>query len=273
MTDLHLTKHHGLGNDFLVLLDPDRETTVTPELVQGLCNRRTGVGADGLLHARKGDDGADLDLTVWNADGSIAETSGNGIRCLAQAAVDAGIAPSDLRVRTGGHVRSVSVAPETEPGLRDVSVSMGVPQIDEAGASAFRALQPAGASRAAKVDTGNPHLVVVVADLDVLQAPFMERQSVEVMGEPVNLEAIRLDGGRINMRVWERGVGETRACGSGAVAVAAATRSWGMSGDQVEVVMPGGAVTVTHDPDGNAVLCGPAKFIGRVEVDSDRISP
>ncbi|MBW3537301.1 MAG: diaminopimelate epimerase [Actinobacteria bacterium] len=272
MTVLRLTKHHGLENDFLVLLDPGRETTVTAELARALCDRRTGIGADGLLHASKGDDGADLDLTVWNADGSVAETSGNGLRCLAQAAVDAGITTADLLVRTGGQIRSLSVEAESRPGLRNVSVSMGVPHVKEADPGAFRAFQPAGASRAASVDTGNPHLVVVVADLDVLQAAFMERQSVEVVGEPVNLEAIRLDGGRVHMRVWERGVGETRACGSGAVAVAAATRSWGMSGNEVEVVMPGGAVTVTHGADGSAVLRGPAKFIGRVQVDSDRIT-
>ena len=273
MTELQLTKHHGLENDFLVLLDLPGATVVTTDLARALCNRRTGIGADGLLHARQGTGAADLDLTVWNADGSVAETSGNGLRCLAQAAVDGQVAGSEMRIQTGGEIRSLTVEPESAPGLRAVSVSMGVPQVSDAAPAAFRALQPAGASRAARVDTGNPHLVVVVSDLEVLQGTFMERQAAEVAGEPLNLEAIRLDGDSIRMRVWERGVGETRACGSGAVAVAAATRSWGMTGDETEVVMPGGAVTVTHAADGSTVLKGPAKFIGRIQVDSDRISP
>ena len=272
MTDLQLTKHHGLENDFLVLLDLPGETVVTPELARALCHRRTGIGADGLLHAQEGADGADLDLTVWNADGSVAETSGNGLRCLAQAAVDAGIAGSEMRVQTGGEIRSLTVEPEDAPGRRRVSVSMGLPRVFDAGPAAFRALQPVGASRAARVDTGNPHLVVVVPDLEALQGTFMERQSAEVVDEPLNLEAIRIEGDSIRMRVWERGVGETRACGSGAVAVAAASRSWGLTGDETEVVMPGGPVIVIHAPDGSTVLKGPAKFIGRVQVDSDRIT-
>ncbi|HUR48872.1 MAG TPA: diaminopimelate epimerase [Acidimicrobiales bacterium] len=274
MSTLHLTKHHGLGNDFLVLLDPEGATEVTADLARALCERREGIGADGLLHVRKATDGADLELTVWNADGSVAETSGNGLRCAGQAAVDAGLAGPDLFVRTGGEVRSLTAEPEIEPGLRRVSVTMGIPKVGEDEPELLaRLLHVPDASRAVQVDTGNPHLVVLVRDVEQLDSHLMERMSRAVVGHPVNLEGISPKGSTIAMRVWERGVGETRACGSGAVAVAAASKRWGLTGDQVEVAMPGGMAIVTLRPNGEAVLTGPAKFIGRIEVDPDRISP
>lgn len=273
MTILTLTKHHGLGNDFLVLLDPEAATEVTEAMARALCERREGVGADGLLHVRTGIDGADLELTVWNADGSVAETSGNGLRCAAQAAVDAGLAGPDLFIRTGGELRSLKANSETKPGLRRVSVTMGVPSVGQDDVELLsRLLHVPDASRVVKVDTGNPHLVIQVRDLEQLDPHWMERL-VNVTGAPVNLEAITPSAGTLSMRVWERGVGETRACGSGAVAAAAASRRWGLAGDQVEVAMPGGRVLVTFGPDGEATLTGPAKFIGRIEVDPDRISP
>ena len=274
MTLLHLTKHHGLGNDFLVLLDPGGDTKVTAEMAQALCERRVGIGADGLLHVVKAtDDGADVELTVWNADGSIAETSGNGLRCVGQAVVDAGLAEPHLRVRTGGQVRSLEVTDETVPGERRVSVTMGVPEVGEDETELLgRMADVSGASRAVQVDMGNPHLVVLVPDLEQLDPHEMRRMSEELTGAPVNLEAIRQNGVNIDMRVWERGVGETRACGSGAVAVAAASRRWGLSGNDVFVGMPGGNVLVSLSSAGEATLIGPAKFIGRIEVDPDRIS-
>lgn len=272
MSILTLTKHHGLGNDFLVLLDPEAATEVTAGMARALCERREGIGADGLLHVRKGTDGADLELTVWNADGSVAETSGNGLRCAAQAAVDAGLTGPDLFVRTGGEIRLLKTEPETEPGLRRVSVTMGIATVGDDDEEVLGRLRAPDSSRAARVDTGNPHLVVEVRDLEQMDPNWMQRMSQVVVGEPVNLEAITPSAGAINMRVWERGVGETRACGSGAVAVAAASRRWGLSGDQVEVAMPGGRVIVSFGPDNEATLTGPAKFIGRVELDPDRIS-
>ena len=273
MTTLHLTKHHGLGNDFLVLLDPEGVVKVTVAMAEALCERRTGIGADGLLHVIRAEGGADVELTVWNADGSVAETSGNGLRCVGQAAVDAGLVGSSLRVRTGGEIRSLRVEDETTPGLRRVSVTMGVPAVGEDETELLgRLVHVPDASRAVKVDMGNPHLVVLVRDLEQLEPHWMQKMAEGITGAPVNLEAITPNKAQIDMRVWERGVGETRACGSGAVAVAAASRRWGLSGDDVFVAMPGGSVLVRLGPDGEATLTGPAKFIGRIEVDPDRIN-
>lgn len=278
MTTLHLSKHHGAGNDFLVLLDPARQVIVIEELARALCDRRFGVGADGLLHVeRPAEGGADFDLTVWNADGSIAETSGNGLRCAAQALVDAGLAPLELTIRTGGAIRAVRVEPETAPGHRQVTVGMGTVKLVEEGRSVIDRLPAASlpASHAGLVDTGNPHLVVVLDELDVMDAMdsrLIESVASHAAGEPVNFEVIAIEAGDIRMRVWERGVGETFACGSGSVAAAAAARGWGLVGDAVAVHTTGGTVNVSLD-DSEASLTGPAKFIARIEVDSTRILP
>lgn len=276
MTTLHLTKHHGAGNDFLVLLDPARQVIVIDELARALCDRRTGVGADGLLHVeRPADRDADFDLTVWNADGSIAETSGNGLRCAAQALVDAGLAPLDLSIRTGGATRQLNVEPETAPGHRQVTVGMGTATLVSEGPSVTERL-PADAlpaTHAAIVDVGNPHVVAVVRDLADVNPQFMPTVAEWAAGRPANLEVIALAAGDIRMRVWERGVGETFACGSGSVAAAAAARNWGLVGDAVAVHTTGGTVNVALGDDGEALLTGPAKFIARIEVDSTRILP
>lgn len=268
MTTLTLTKHHGLGNDFLVLLDADNVTEVTAAMARALCERREGIGADGLLHVRKASDGADLELTVWNADGSVAETSGNGLRCMAQAAVDAGVAPADLIVRTGGAIRHLRVEPENAPGLREVQAGMGMVALGE---EESRLLEQLGATRARRADTGNPHIVWLVEDQPLPR--WLEVASRDIPGGPVNAEAIALVApDHLRMWVWERGAGETQACGSGSVASAAVARSWGLVGDTVRVSNPGGDLVVDLGPNNEATLTGPAKFIGRVEVDTDRIS-
>jgi diaminopimelate epimerase len=268
MTILNLTKHHGLGNDFLVLLDPEALTEVTAAMATALCDRRVGIGADGLLHVRKGGDGADLELTVWNADGSVAETSGNGLRCMAQAAVDGGIASQEMLVRTGGAIRHLRVAPESAPGVRQVDAGMGSVDL---GAEETGLLEELGSSRARRADTGNPHVVWQVDEQPSLR--WLEVASRDMPGGPVNAEAITVVApDHLRMWVWERGAGETRACGSGSVASAAVARSWGLVGDTVRVTNPGGDLIVQLGPNNEATLTGPAKFIGRIEVDPDRIS-
>ena len=268
MTTLNLTKHHGLGNDFLVLLDAAGNTEVTEGIARGLCERRIGIGADGLLHVRQAADGADLELTVWNADGSIAETSGNGLRCMAQAAVDAGLTTAEFVVRTGGELRRMRVQEEESAGLREVEASMGVVRL---GSEEPRLLEELGSSRARRADTGNPHIVWLVEARP--QSRWLEVASRDIPGGPVNAEAIQLAGpDHLRMWVWERGAGETQACGSGSVASAAVARSWGLVGDTVRVTNPGGDLVVTLGPNNEATLTGPAKFIGRIEVDTDMIS-
>ena len=245
---MHLTKHHGLGNDFLVLLDLDGQQLVDADLARALCDRRTGVGADGLIHGTAGAGSADLNMTLFNADGSLAEMSGNGIRCLAQAeAMRRDVGELDLEILTEAGVRHVSVRPAGEALTVQASVDMGPAKVTEQ------------TDRSMEIDMGNPHLVLLVDD------PWAA--GVTDDADPtLNTEFIAAGPGKgaITMRVIERGVGETLACGTGACAAAHAAHEWGLVGDRVMVHMAGGAAEVTLGD--TITLSGPATYVATVEV-------
>lgn len=244
---MRLTKHHGLGNDFLVLLDFDGTHPVEPATAVALCDRRTGIGADGLLRGTAGTDGADVTMELFNADGSSAEMSGNGIRCLAQAVFQAGLVePPALEVATAAGRRTVRVLSSSGPTTHRMSVEMGSAKIVDP--------EPAWTGtdvlRAARVDVGNPHVVLQWAreelpGTDELVALGEEIDAATPGGS--NVEVLRRNGrtGRIDMVVYERGVGPTLACGTGACAAAAAAHEWGLCETTAVVHMPGGPVEVT----------------------------
>jgi diaminopimelate epimerase len=279
---LHLTKHHGAGNDFLVLVDGSgragptdgrdgtgRESGIEldPTLVRALCDRRFGVGADGFIRVSPADGPAELVMDLRNADGSVAEMSGNGIRCLAQAAVEAGLVePPTFTVDTLAGLRTVEYRPGNTPGLARASVGMGKAELGPE-----QSPGPAG-RKARLVDMGNPHLVVLVpglADVDVEEFG-LELQSRHPGG--INVECIALGPGpdTISLDVWERGVGLTLACGTGSAAAAAAAHSWGLVGERVVVNNPGGALDVVLATDGIS-LEGPVRKVADVEVVTDEL--
>ena len=244
---MRLTKHHGLGNDFLVLLDLEGHHPVTPELAVALCDRRTGIGADGLLRVSPGTAEAHVTMLLLNADGSEAEMSGNGIRCLAQAVFQAGIVAGPvLRVATGAGLRTVTELDRTDDRTQRFSVEMGQAKV--------LADEPewvdGSVLRATRVDVGNPHLVLHWAD-----AELPGTDQLIAIGERIdgltpggsNVEIVRPGpgAGELTMVVFERGVGPTLACGTGACAVAAAAHHWELSGGTATVHMPGGPVDVT----------------------------
>lgn len=237
---MKFVKMHGLGNDFVVL---DSEIDVTPDLVRLLCDRHLGVGADGVLTIG-GEDGV-VTMGYWNADGSAAEMCGNGLRCVALAAVDRGLASKgSFTVETPAGPRRVIVGDE-------IKVDLGMPVIGEMIEIDDRYFR--------NVNVGNPHAVTEVDD--VAAAPVAEVGSAlqKSFNDGVNVEFVRIDDGEVDMRVWERGVGETRACGSGIVAAAAVARRNG-GGDEITVTMPGGTARVEFD-DGGAWLVGPADYV------------
>lgn len=275
---LRLTKHHGAGNDFLVLLDPGDSRPLTGAEVRALCHRRLGVGADGVLRGTPGRDGADLRMELRNADGAPAEMSGNGIRCLVQAAVlagwigdgpGAGAHETVVVVDTGAGRRRVTYRAGTAPHLGHASVAMGRPQLgDELPVDALRVDGPADLRMGRAVDMGNPHLVLLVGGLvgDAVVRDTGARLERSVPGG-ANVEFV-WEGpgpGELTMRVWERGVGETLACGTGTCAAVAATASWGVTGGRVVVHNPGGPLEVVLGDDG-AELGGPTAFVAEVEV-------
>ncbi|MGH9097714.1 MAG: diaminopimelate epimerase, partial [Acidimicrobiales bacterium] len=159
MRTLQLTKHHGAGNDFLVVIDIEDRHRMAPELVRALCARRFGIGADGIIRVVAGREGADLSMDLHNADGSEAEMSGNGIRCLAQAAVDAGlVTPPEFTVWTLAGVRTIDYRAGDAVGAADASVDMGKAELGPDQPQQF------ADRRARTVDMGNPHLVLLGPD-------------------------------------------------------------------------------------------------------------
>lgn len=237
---MNFVKMHGLGNDFVVL---DSDVDVTPDLVRSLCDRHFGVGADGVLTIGVEDDV--LTMGYWNADGSAAEMCGNGLRCVARVAVDRGLASAgSFTVETPAGPRRVIVSDE-------IKVDLGLPVIGEmieVGGRYFR-----------NVNVGNPHAVTEVEDVAGTPVGDVGSTLQGSFTDGVNVEFIQIDGRTVDMRVWERGVGETLACGSGIVAAAAVARRNG-GGDEITVTTPGGTARVEFDDGGAAWLIGPAEY-------------
>lgn len=271
---MRLTKHHGLGNDFLVVLDAAQPAPVTVDgvLAARLCERHRGIGADGLIHGARpaADSDADVVMHLFNADGSRAELSGNGIRCLAQAVVmhrhpDAVAEPGPFHVTadTDAGRRSLRVERTADPDEVRVTVAMGAarpgPPLPAAVSELLR-------ERHATTDLGNPHLVVEVPDPDLVdvtqQGSWLERQ----FPHGANVEFIAVRGtDELVLRVWERGAGITEACGTGACAAAQVARGWGLVGDRVRVHMPGGTAEVTFAGD-EITLVGPSVHVADLDV-------
>ena len=262
---MRLSKHHGLGNDFLVLLDPDDATPLDAGLARALCDRHRGVGADGLIRVSPGVDGADVTMTLRNADGGPAEMSGNGIRCLAQAVARARRTERlELSVATGGGRRSVQVAPGPDAATAWVRVDMGraCP-----GPSAPMVGIGLDVTKAATIDLGNPHLVLLVDDAAAVDLAEHGPRLSAGLPSGANVEVVaRAEGldDTLDVRVWERGVGITEACGTGACAAAHAAHGWGLVGERVTVRMPGGDLEVVLGA--TVRLAGPAVFVADVEV-------
>jgi diaminopimelate epimerase len=295
---MKFVKGHGTGNDFVILADPDGSLELTPELVAALCDRHRGIGADGVLrvirsakHPEAAGFAAEAEwfMDYWNADGSLAEMCGNGVRVFTRYLLTHGLAePSGdgLPIATrDGVVRAVVGSPTisvpdtragvvgTVVGSPTISVHMNTPSVYGASTATVGALTLPGVS----VNCGNPHLVCELHDgvrlqsLDLLRAPAYDHGfypagvNIEfvVPGEPVEGADLH-----VHMRVYERGSAETLSCGSGALAVGAvALRNAGLASGVVAVDVPGGRLTVTRTDAGQWWLAGPAVLVAVGEVD------
>jgi diaminopimelate epimerase len=276
-------KGHGTGNDFVLLPDPDGRLSVTPAAVAALCDRRRGVGADGVLvvtptaaHPEVADQAqqAPWFMDYRNADGSVAEMCGNGARVFVAHLLDAGLVePGSFHIATRGGARAVHV--EQRGG--SVQVDMGPAVLLDEPVTVRPADGPgAGFAREALgVLMPNPHAVTWVAELgeagSLLESPTVAPAHAYPKG--ANVEFVEVLGpGHVRMRVFERGVGETLSCGTGACAAAVATirRSGaGPDGQRMRVDVPGGTVEVTWRADGHVELAGPAVLVARGTIDPD----
>ena len=310
---MRFAKGHGTENDFVILPDPDGELDLTPEFVRRLCDRRAGIGGDGVLRvvevevlaaelteggpgafrvsgesagglgsaaatalatpaaiaaagapigAPEGEDAltAQWFMDYWNADGTVAEMCGNGVRVFARYLIDHGLAKGpELAIETRAGTRHVRVEPDGQ-----ITVDMGAPALLGAGWASIGAITCEGL----RISVGNPHLACVVEspleDFDLSAPPSVD---TELFPDGANVELVRLLGERsAQMLVYERGSGLTRSCGTGAVAAAvAAAQATGDQRGRWRVRVPGGDLTVTLAPD-TSLLTGPAVLVAEGEL-------
>lgn len=292
---LPFLKGHGTENDFVIVPDPDGRLDLSATAVARICDRRAGVGGDGLLRvvrstahpeARAMAGEAEWFMDYRNGDGSIAEMCGNGVRVFARYLRYAGLAEDgDVAIATRAGVRRVHIAKSAPndaaggagPAGGDITVAMGRALLPS-GADAEVTVSVDGRSWPARhVNMGNPHAVAFVDDLtaagDLFAAPAVRPAAVYPDG--VNVEFVAERGPRhVAMRVHERGVGETRSCGTGACAVmVAAARRDGLDpallGHPVTytVDVPGGRLTIAELPDGSVEMTGPAIIVAEGVMD------
>jgi diaminopimelate epimerase len=273
---MRVLKGHGTENDFVVVPDLDGEIELTTDLVRALCDRRAGIGADGVLRVVRSENAADAKhmaaeapffMDYYNADGSVAEMCGNGIRVFMRYLQAARLVGQVAAVATRGGVMCVQAS-----GGGDVTVEMGPPRIP-ADRPVVTAAPRLPATQGIAVDMPNPHVVVPVADLadlaelDLTCAP--EVVPTRPAGQNVEF-VVRVAPRHLVMRVHERGVGETRSCGTGICAVVAAVATAdGLAADGIawRVDVPGGSCSVTWRSDGEVVMSGPAVLVAEIELD------
>ena len=292
---MHFTLAHGTANDFVVLPDLDDQVVLSAALARALADRRRGLGGDGVIRigAPPGEQpGAQVFMDHRNADGTHAEMCGNGVRVVAKHVVDHGLVAVDdderVHIATRAGTRTVRIVERHADGtVAAVAVDMGPPQLEPSRvpfvaadpAALHHAVELDGAAAAAAggdhldvavVSMGNPHAVVTVASVadtpvEVL-GPALERHERFPNGANVGFAEI-VDDAAVRLRVFERGVGETAACGTGACAAVVALQRAGAVGPRVEVELPGGVLTVEHADGGSVTMTGPAVEVGHGRLD------
>jgi diaminopimelate epimerase len=273
-------KMHGLGNDFVVFDARNQPVSLDAKRACAIADRRLGVGCDQVIVIEAAD-GADARMCIYNADGGEVESCGNAARCVAQLLFDESRCDT-IRLDTDGGLLVC------RPAGEQVTVDMGAPRFDwreiplaeprdtnalrlEADGFDLRMLKEAAA-----VSVGNPHCVLFVENAEEAPVaslgPAIERHAL--FPERTNVEFVQvLSPNRVRMRVWERGAGITRACGTGACASVAAAQRRGLCGTKVEVMLDGGSLTIDwQGGDSHIFMTGPSALSFRGEIDLDRFS-
>ena len=277
--ELAFTKMHGLGNDFIVIEDLEEELEFSNDAVRWFCDRNFGIGADGLILVRPASSSdADYYMHYINSDGSLAEMCGNGIRCFAKYLVDRGLVGADrdrLVAETLGGPKAIAFTRDEMGALDRATVNMGAPKL---AAEEIPTTLPGNPVLARTLDTGagvlevtcvsmgNPHCITWVDDVET--APVEELGPLvechEAFPNKTNVEFAQLVGdAHIRLRVWERGCGETLACGTGACATAVAASLAGLVNREATVELPGGDLEICWDESDDVYMTGPAEEVFR----------
>jgi len=265
---IEFSKWQGLGNDYIIVARNSLAFELTPARAAAICERHFGIGSDGIL-LWSGTEASGFTLEIFNPDGSVAEMCGNGIRMLARYLFEHGYASEPVMpVETAAGLMAPAIAPDGQ-----VKVNMGTARLGGSGITGFTAeseeteavdvrLQTAhGDIEFTFVDMGNPHCVIETTDPQAVDletfGPLLETH--EIFPNRANIEFMAVNGpSEVTMRVWERGVGETNACGTGACAVAvAAYRTRGVE-SPITVHLPGGDLVIEVGPDLAVTMTGPA---------------
>lgn len=280
--EIDFVKMHGAGNDYVYIdcfAEPGFE--VSPEglgaLAEAISDRHFGVGGDGLVLMMRSDV-ADARMRMFNADGSEAQMCGNASRCVGKYLYDSGLIDrTEFTLETAAGIRHLTLHPGSDGAVESVTVDMGLPELRAAAVPARCGeevmkehevrLADGRCYRVTAVGMGNPHGVIFtdrITDAMVLgDGPELERH--EVWPEKANIEFVEvIDRGHVRMRVWERGTGETLACGTGSCAVAVAGELCGLTDRRVEVELTGGRLIIDRDPaTGHVLMTGPAAIVAK----------
>lgn len=278
---MRFSKYHGIGNDFVLIADLDDRLELKPKMVRALCDRRFGIGADGVIRLAPGGEDDDFFMDYVNSDGSVGEMCGNGIRCLADFANLEGYTDKEtLRIRTRAGVKIVELL-----GGGRVRVDMGPPiftpeqiPVKWEGNDALHAKIDLGSNmlEASILSMGNPHAVLFVENEPVDSLPFgptIEKHPMFPHG--ANVEFAKVESPeRVRMRVWERGSGETLACGTGACAVAVAAKLVAGASSHTTIALQGGELKVdwegSLEEEAPVFMTGPVvrAFEGEVDLET-----
>lgn len=280
--EISFTKLQGLGNDFIVIENLNRTIKLTPALIQSLCDRHFGIGADGLILVEPSTKG-DFYMNFFNADGSQAEMCGNGIRCFAKYIYEKGLkTTTELKLETLAGLKTVQLT-VVGSKVKSCRVNMGNPVLRvkdipvNCTESEFINQQISVGKRyirATCISMGNPHCVIFIpsgariSDFPVSSlGPIIE--NLQLFPKKTNVEFVEIvSPSKLSVRVWERGVGETLACGTGACASLVAAYLNGLTGRQAEVKLPGGSLYISwSEKDDCVYLEGPAQEVFQGSVD------
>ncbi len=271
---ISFTKMHGLGNDFVLLDCREGEEYDFPTLAVRMCDRHRGVGADGLLIVLQSDK-ADARMRIFNSDGTEAQMCGNGIRCVGKHIYDtAASKPGHLTIETLAGLKELAISRNPSNAGLQITVDMGpavfTPQdiparVDELEMVEYPIHLPQGDFKVIGVSMGNPHGVVFVENLAAISVGLLgpQLECHPLWPEKANIEFVEKMGEhKIRQFTWERGVGETEACGTGACAAAAAAVKTGRCTMPVTVLLKGGDLVIDTDSDtGNILMTGPAETV------------
>jgi diaminopimelate epimerase len=279
--ELQFVKMHGLGNDFVVFEDLAEELDLSEDAVEWFCDRHFGIGGDGVIIVRPSTtDEADYYMAYYNSDGSVAEMCGNGVRCFAKYVVDHGLIPADrddIVVETLGGLKPIKITRAYDGTMYLATVDMGEPVLKPAAIPtemrcggnddmviACNLETSEGTFEVTPVSMGNPHCVLWVDDVEIAD---VERIGMAIEAHPMfpartNVEFAQLvSEDRIRLRVWERGCGETLACGTGACATLVAASLTLRLGREATVELPGGDLAIRWAEDNHVFMTGPAEEV------------